>query len=59
MSKFAQNCVFFRPWKVTQSMDSNEIWHVSDDRGSTVCCHIWPTLLVKGDGHKSPQIMKI
>jgi len=35
-------------------MDSNKLWRVSVDRGSTICYQIWPGL-VKGEGHKSPS----
>jgi len=34
-------------------MDSNEIWCVSVDHGSTVSCQIW-SASEKGNGHKSP-----
>jgi len=39
-------------------MDSNEIWHISVDHGSTVCCQIWLGL-VKGMGTRATQNVKI
>ena len=36
-------------------MDSDEIWRVSIDHGSTVSCQIWPGLL-KGKATKAPTV---
>jgi len=57
MSTFAKIAVF-HPWKMTQQMDSNEIWRVSADHESTALAKFGPHRQM-GMGTRAPQNVKI